>query len=115
MCQTKAAQRPPNGAAMHMDVVGISQFQSQLVQRDLSLFGDMARDPVGHTRQFAMPAAIALTASRQTACLAPQFDQIIHEPSRNPEAPCRFAVTVPFIDKRNHPLMQFYWMRLAHL
>ncbi len=104
MRQTEPAQHPPDSAPMNLDAMSIGQFRNQFVERDLALGGNAALDPAGHACQFAMPAAIALRPRRQRPGLAPQLDQIIHEPRRNPEVPRCLAVTMTFINKGNDAL-----------
>ncbi len=61
MRQPEATKTSPDGAAMNLDAMRLGQFRDQFIERDLA----PGRDPISHTRQFAMPAAIALWAPRQ--------------------------------------------------
>jgi hypothetical protein len=95
------------------DAVDVSQFCNQFVERDPVRGGDAVFNPTDHACQFAMPAAIALRPRRRRSGLAPQMDQFIHEPRRNPEVPRCLAVPMTLTSKRNDALAQLYRMWLA--
>ena len=99
---------------MDIDAMGLGQLCGQFIKCDLALGGDAGLDPAGYACQLAVPATVALGARCQRSGFAPELDQFVHEPRRNPEMPRRLAVPVAFIDIRNNACSQLYPMRLAH-
>lgn len=104
MCQTKVAERSPDGATVDFDAMGSGQFHNQFVEGDLAFVGDAHLDPVGKPRKLAVPAAVALRPRCQRPGIPPQLDQIVHKPRRNPKVPRRFTVPVTLVDERNNAL-----------
>src|SRR6056297_1547495 len=96
--QPEPAQRPPDCAAVDVDTMCLGQVRDQFIERDLALGRDPGVDPVGQTRQLAVPAAVALPSRRQRSSFATQLDQLVHELRRHPEVPRRITVPVAFID-----------------
>ena len=79
MCQPEAAKNPPDRATVDVDTMRLRQFPGQFGERDLPLGSDAGLDPVGHTKQLAVPATIALLTRRQRVGFAPQLHQFVHE------------------------------------
>jgi hypothetical protein len=100
---------------MDADPMFRSQFADQFIQRQIPFRRNPLRDTILNAGQFAVAASIALRAGSDRTSLSPEPDQIIHEFWGNPEMPGRFAMTMPLIDKRDHPLTQLTWMWFTHL
>ena len=60
MCQAKAAQVPPDRAAVGLNPMLRTQFDHQFIKGQVTLFPDPAPDPVRNARQLALPTPIAL-------------------------------------------------------
>ena len=60
MCQAKAAQVPPDRAAVGLDALEVTQFDHQFIKGQLALFPDPVPEPVCYANQLAMPTPVAL-------------------------------------------------------
>ena len=113
MAQVKAVQPVADRRPVDRHAMRLLQFQPQLVQRQVALFGQPGPRPAAQIGEFPAPR-IALTLRLQPARLAPQLDHLIYEFRRNPEMPRRLAMRLPFINEGYNPLPQLKWMWLAH-
>ena len=115
MGQSETPQNAPDGGAVDIDAMRLSQFGHEFIKRDPAFGRDAGLEPTGHVHQLAMSAAIALSPRRQTSGLAPQLHQIIDELRRYPKMPSRLTVSVTFVHVADNPATKLYWMWLAHL
>lgn len=111
--EAEPVEQPTDRRAVRRDPVRRAQTGHQRVQRQITLLGNPTTHPVRHTVQLAT-SRIALALWSEAARLAPQLDHVVHETRGNPEMPRRFAMAMPFIDERDHPVSKFHRMWLAH-
>ena len=79
MRQAETAQGAPDRHAMDRHLVRLSNFQHQIIQREVGFGCHPHRDPVPQTGQLSMPAAITLSARLKLTCLTFQDYHIVHE------------------------------------
>ena len=103
MCQAKAAQVPPDRAAVGLNPMLRTQFDHQFIKGQVALFPDPAPDPVRNASQLAMPTPVARLLGLQRSRRTLQKHRVIHELDRNPEPRCRSPVRVTFLNKINNP------------
>lgn len=115
MGQSEPPQNAPDGGAVNIDAMRLSQFGHEFIKRDPAFGRDAGLEPAGHVHQLAMSAAIALSPRCQTSGLAPQLHQIIDELRRYPKMPSSLTVSVTFVHVADDPGPKLYWMWLAHL
>ena len=76
---TETVQAAPDRHAMDRHLVCLSNFQHQIIQREVGFGCYPHRDPVPQTGQFSMPSAITLSSWFRVACLMFQDQHIVHD------------------------------------
>ena len=79
MAQSEPAQNAPDGGAVDIDAMRLSQFGHEFIKRDPAFGRDASLEPAGHVHQLAISAAVALSPRCQTSGFATQLYQIIDE------------------------------------
>lgn len=92
----------------------LSNFQHQIIQRQVWLGLHPRFQPASQTAQLAMPATIALHAWLQPAGLAFQNDHVVHELHRNPKPRRRRSVRVALFNECDNAPAKLYRKWLAH-
>jgi hypothetical protein len=113
MAEAKPVQPFADRAAMHRHAMDRRHLGHDRVQRQVGLDPQPFAHPVRVTGQLAL-GMIALRLGCQAPRLALQDHHVVHEPRRDPEVPCSFSVSMPFLDKGDDPAPQFHRMWLAH-
>ena len=99
---------------MRRDALLFAQRDHQLIQRQVALILDPARDPTRNTRQLAMTATIALRLWVKPPRRTLQKHHVVHKLDRNPEPRRRSAVRVAFLNKINDTLTKRHRKCPAH-
>ena len=114
VCQIEPAQAAPDRDAVDLDPKPLPQFDHQFIKGQVALFLDPARDPAHHTRQLAVPTAVALGLGLKQTRRALQKHHIVHKLDRNAELSRRSPVRVTIFDKINDPTTKLHRKWLAH-
>lgn len=85
----------------------------QIIKGQVTLFGNPPFEPIANGAKLAMTSAIPLRLGIKGSGLPLQFDHVIHKFDRNPEMRGGRTVAVPFFDKINNALPEFYRMWLT--
>jgi hypothetical protein len=115
MALAKPVQPVADRGAVNRHALLLLQFQAQLVQRQIAFLGQPDPHPASQIAQLAASTPVALRLGIKPTGLAPQLDHVVHKLRRCPEMPCRFAMAIPLINKRDNALTQLKWMWLAHI
>jgi len=114
MCQTEAAQEPPDRNAVDRDAVAIRQFNHQIVQGQVGLLDQPPLDAVRYGLEFPMTATVALHPRLKRACVALQDDHVVDELYRNPKPGRSRTMRMPFFYEPDHSHQKRHRMWLAH-
>jgi hypothetical protein len=113
IAQPKPMEKSTDSGSMdHHTTFG--QFDTQLVQRHVTIAGNTRANPIAMRHQFTATWWMTLLARRDRALQSVQDHHVVDESRRDPEVPGCFTMTIAFFHKRNHSLTQLHWMRLAH-
>ena len=115
VCQTEAAQEPPDRNAVDRDAVAIRQFHHQIVQGQVGLLDQPPLDAVRYDLAFSMTATVALRARVKRPCFALQDDHVVDELYRNPEPGRSRTMRMPFFYEPNYPQPKRHRMWSTHL
>ncbi len=114
MAQAETVEPLANRRAVDLEIMRRLDLVAQLSQRQLALLGQPGLHPTAQVAQLAVPRA-ALALRLEPDRLASQVDHVVHEFWRDAEVTCCSAMRMSFIDMRDNPLAQLYWMWFAHL